>query len=141
MRGFKITDAVRMATYDAESTLARILATGGRFPMDDARALMREAMNAPGDLEVAAGAIAVRLGPLSAPRRIRAVAALCEQLTAAETTYPVHRPRPALRGQRRRSRCMNFVTMSGALERQSFFSIAIGPGTRRMSPLAWWEFG
>lgn len=29
-----------------------------------------------------------RINPLSAPRRTRALAALCENLTATETTYP-----------------------------------------------------
>ncbi len=32
--------------------------------------------------------LTIRLGPLSAPRRTRALAALCEQLTATETRYP-----------------------------------------------------
>jgi hypothetical protein len=57
-------------------------------PMDEARALLREAFNAPGDLEMAGSRLVVRLDPLSAPRRTRALAALCEELTAAETTNP-----------------------------------------------------
>ncbi len=47
-----VTCAIRMATYNAESALARILATGARFPMDEARSLLREAFNTPGDLQV-----------------------------------------------------------------------------------------
>jgi len=42
---------------------------------------LREACNTPGDLEVAASTLVVRLDPLSAPRRTRALAALCEELT------------------------------------------------------------
>ena len=83
-----VTHAIRMATYNAESALARLLAVGRHFPMDEARALLREAFNTPGDLEVADGTLVVRLDPLSAPRRTRALAALCEELTATETTYP-----------------------------------------------------
>ena len=83
-----VTHAISMATYNAESALARLLAVGRHFPMDEARALLREAFNTPGDLEVADGTLVVRLDPLSAPRRTRALAALCEELTAAETTYP-----------------------------------------------------
>lgn len=42
----------------------------------------------PGDLEVHDGIIDVRLDPLSAPRRTRALQALCEQLSEAQTVYP-----------------------------------------------------
>jgi hypothetical protein len=83
-----LTHAIRMATYNAESALARILGIGGYFPMDEARALLREAFNAPGDLEVVRNTLCVRLDPLSAPRRTRALEALCEELTAAESRYP-----------------------------------------------------
>ena len=83
-----VTHAIRMATYNAESALARFLAAGRHFPMDEARALLREAFNTPGDLEVAGGTLVIRLDPLSAPRRTRALAALCEELTATEATYP-----------------------------------------------------
>ena len=34
------------------------------------------------------GVLHVRIDALSAPRRTRALAALCEQLTATETVYP-----------------------------------------------------
>jgi transposase-like protein len=81
-----VTHAIRMATYNAESVLARLLI--GHFPIDESRALLREAFNTPGDLEVIGSILDVRLDPLSAPRRTRALTALCEQLTAAQTTYP-----------------------------------------------------
>ena len=81
-----VTHAIRMATYNAESALARLLI--GHFPIDESRALLREAFNTPGDLEVIGSILDVRLDPLSAPRRTRALTALCEQLTAAHTTYP-----------------------------------------------------
>ena len=81
-----VTHAIRMATYNAESALARLLA--GHFPIDEARSLLREAFNVPGDLEVHDGIADVRLDPLSAPRRTRALIALCEYLSEAQTVYP-----------------------------------------------------
>jgi hypothetical protein len=81
-----VTHAIRLSTYNAESALARMLAP--HFRIDEARALLREAFNSAGDLEVVNGAIQVRIDPLSAPRRTRALAALCDELTTAETHYP-----------------------------------------------------
>jgi DNA-binding transcriptional MerR regulator len=81
-----VTHAIRMSTYNAESALARMLAP--HFPIDEARSLLREAFNTPGDLRVRDRVLEVRLDPLSAPRRSRALAALCTELTAAESTYP-----------------------------------------------------
>jgi hypothetical protein len=81
-----VTHAIRMATYNAESALARLLV--GHFPLDEARSLLREAFNTPGDLEVHGGIIDIRLHPLSAPRRTRALKALCEELSEAQTLYP-----------------------------------------------------
>jgi len=81
-----VTQAIRMSTYNAESALARMLAP--HFRNDEARALLRESFNSAGDLEVVDGALEVRIDPLSAPRRTRALAALCGQLIMAETRYP-----------------------------------------------------
>jgi len=81
-----VTHAIRMSTYNAESALARMLAP--HFRIDEARALLREAFNSAGDLEVVNGTIEVRIDPLSAPRRTRALAALCAELTMAKTCYP-----------------------------------------------------
>ena len=81
-----LTHAIRMATYNAESALARLLTP--HFPTDEARSLLREAFNTPGDLHEHNGTLHVHLDPLSAPRRTRALAALCDKLTAAHTTYP-----------------------------------------------------
>lgn len=40
------------------------------------------------DMEIIGDELHVRLNPLSAPRRTRALAALCAELTATETPYP-----------------------------------------------------
>jgi transposase len=84
----RIHDAVRMATYNAESTLARLLGPHFAPAADEARTLLREAFRTPADLEVVGSELHVRLDPLSAPRRTRAIAGLCAELTATKSTYP-----------------------------------------------------
>ena len=84
----RIFDAIRMATYNAESNLARLLGPHYARSEDEARSFLREVYNSPADLEVVAGELHVRINPLSAPRRSRALAALCSDLTATETIYP-----------------------------------------------------
>ncbi len=84
----RIHDALRMATYNAESALARLLAPHYARAEDEARSLLREAFRSPADLEVIGAELHVRLSPLSAPRRTRAIVGLCEELTATKTIYP-----------------------------------------------------
>ncbi len=84
----RIHDAIRMATYNAESTLARMLAPHYPRAEDEARSLLREAFRSPADLEVVGQELQVRLAPLSAPRRTRAIAGLCDELTTTRTHYP-----------------------------------------------------
>lgn len=84
----RIFDFIRMATYNAESDLARLLAPHYPRADDEARTLLREVFTRPADMQVDNGVLHVRIEPLSAPRRTRALAALCEQLTATKTIYP-----------------------------------------------------
>ena len=83
-----ITHAIRMAAYNAETILARAL--NGRYARagDEACALIREALTASGDIIPGPGTLTIRLDPLTAPRRTRAIAALCGQLNATATRYP-----------------------------------------------------
>jgi hypothetical protein len=83
-----ITHAIRMAAYNSESTLVRMLGPHYARAEDEARALLREAMTLSGDLRVDGDTLHVTLDPATAPRRSRALHALCQQLTATETTYP-----------------------------------------------------
>jgi hypothetical protein len=83
-----ITHAIRMAAYNAESTLVRILRPHYARAEDEARALLREAMTLSGDLRIIGDTLHVTLDPATAPRRSRALHALCQQLTATETIYP-----------------------------------------------------
>lgn len=84
----RVHDAVRMATYNAESSLARLVAPHYARADDEARSLLREVFASPADLQVVGAELHVRIHPLSAPRRTRALAALCVDLTATETIYP-----------------------------------------------------
>ncbi len=84
----RIMDAIRMATYNAESSLARLLAPHYARAEDEARSLLREAFRTSADLEVEGATLHVRIEPLSAPRRTRAIAGLCQELNATETIYP-----------------------------------------------------
>ncbi len=84
----RIMDAIRMATYNAESALARMIEPHYARADDEARSLLREIFKTSADLQINGNELHIRIEPLSAPRRTRALAALCEQLTAAETLYP-----------------------------------------------------
>ena len=84
----RLHDAVRMASYNATSVLARLLAPHYRRAEDEARMLLAEAFRSPADLEVKGDELHVRINPLSAGRRSRAIAGLCEELNATETLYP-----------------------------------------------------
>ncbi len=84
----RIFDFIRMATYNAESDLARLLGRHYSRADDEARTLLREIFSRPADMEITDGVLHVRIDPLSAPRRTRALAALCEDLNATTTIYP-----------------------------------------------------
>src|SRR6266536_3573306 len=83
-----ITHAIRMAACNTETILARAL--NGRYARagDEACALIREALHAGGDITTRGNVLHIRLDPLSAPRRTRALAALCGQLNTTPATYP-----------------------------------------------------
>ena len=84
----QITHAIRMAAYNAETTLARALDGHYARAGDEAYALIREALTTSGDICPGPGGLLIRLDPLTAPRRTQALAALCDQLTAAGARYP-----------------------------------------------------
>ena len=84
----QITHAIRMAAYNAETTLVRALNGHYARAGDEAYALIREALTASGDIIPGHGELLIRLDPLTAPRRTQALAALCEQLNQAPSRYP-----------------------------------------------------
>jgi len=83
-----LTHAIRMSAYNSENALARLLRPHYARGDDEARALLREAFTLPGDLQITGDTLHVRLDPASAPRRSRALAALCNELTDTQTRYP-----------------------------------------------------
>ena len=69
--------------------MARLLRPHYARGDDEARALLREAFTLSGDLQITGSTLHVRLDPASAPRRSRALAALCAELTTTTNTrYP-----------------------------------------------------
>jgi len=84
----RIMDAIRMATYNAESALARLIAPHYARAEDEARSLLHEIFRSSADLEIDGATLHVRIDPLSAPRRTRALAELCGELTVTATPYP-----------------------------------------------------
>ncbi len=81
-------NAVKMAVYRAETSLLRMLDPHYARNEDEGRKLLREAFQSSGSLEVVDGELCVTLNPLSAPRRTRAIAALCDELSAAQVRIP-----------------------------------------------------
>lgn len=84
----RIFDAIRMATYNAESVLARLLGPHFVRAEHEARTLLGEVFARSADMVVDNGEFQVRIDPLSAPRRTQALVGLCEELTATKTIYP-----------------------------------------------------
>ena len=83
-----ITHAIRMAAYNAETTLASALNGHYARAGDEAYALIREALTTSGDICPGNGQLLIQLDPLTAPRRTQALAALCDQLNQAQACYP-----------------------------------------------------
>ena len=83
-----ITHPIRMAAYNAETILARALDGCYSRAGDEAYALIREALTTSGDIIPDGQIVHVRLDPLTAPRRTRALACLCDQLNATRTIFP-----------------------------------------------------
>ena len=83
-----LTHAIRMSAYNTESALARLLRPHYARGDDEGRALLREAFTLSGDLQIIGDTMHVRLDPASAPRRSKAIAALCSELTDTKTLYP-----------------------------------------------------
>jgi hypothetical protein len=84
----RLVDAIRMATYNTESSLARLLAGHYRRAHHEARSLLHEAFATPADIRLVDGRMHITLNTLSAPHRTRAIAGLCRDLTDTQTLYP-----------------------------------------------------
>ncbi len=83
----RIHDALRMAAYNAESALIRVLpyhAASG----DTARRLVTEAFRTTAAVQIIGDEIHVRLERASTVQGTRALGALCAELTTTRTVYP-----------------------------------------------------
>jgi len=85
-----LTDSLKLTAYRAETALLRLLGPHFARTEEEGRALLREVFATPADLrpDEATGLLRVRLHSLATPRGNRALAALCEALTATETCFP-----------------------------------------------------
>ena len=84
----QIDDVVRMAAYNAESALARLLAPGHARPGAEAHELLRQSLRTPATSEVVGDELWVRLQATPATSTSRALAALCAALTSTRTILP-----------------------------------------------------
>ncbi len=63
----RVCDAVRTATYNAESAMARLLTDHYPSARHEARTLLREVFTAPADLHITGDPLHVNINALSAP--------------------------------------------------------------------------
>ncbi|MBI1846042.1 MAG: hypothetical protein HYR86_03600, partial [Candidatus Rokubacteria bacterium] len=85
-----LTDSIKFTAYRAETALVQLLAPAFARTEEEGRALLREVFTTPADLlpDEAAGVLRVCLHTLANPRSNRALATLCQALTATETCFP-----------------------------------------------------
>jgi len=86
----RITDAFKMIAYRAESTLTRLVEPLFKRHQDEARNFLKTVFQATADLipDHHNQTLTVRFHGLSNPRTTRALACLCEVVTASDTCYP-----------------------------------------------------
>jgi len=84
---------ITMVAYQAESDLVHRLTPHYRRTADDGRTLVQSALMSAADLDVTEDELRVTFAPLSAPRRTRAIAALCQELNACQRPFPGSRLR------------------------------------------------
>ncbi|MEK7717115.1 MAG: putative transposase, partial [Pseudomonadota bacterium] len=85
----RLTDTIKSVAYQAETALFRMVrAAKYARADDDGRKLIASAMDLPGDIQVTQGELRIILAPAASPNRTRAIARLCEELTATQTIYP-----------------------------------------------------
>jgi transposase len=83
-----LTDLLKMVAYQAESDLVRLITPHFSRVEDEGRTLVQNALATTGNIEVVDKELRIHLEPLSAPRRTKALLALCEQVNATDTIYP-----------------------------------------------------
>ncbi len=92
-----LSNVLKTVAYQAESDLVRAVAPHYRRTDDEGRTLVQSALASAADITMAADKreLRVLLAPMSSPHRTRAIAALCQELTAAAVVFPGTRLRLA----------------------------------------------
>ncbi len=83
-----LTNRLKLVAYQAESELTGLIAGHYRRAEDEGRTLAQTALASTADLLVTDTELEVVLAPLSSAHRTRAVAALCDELTAQAAVFP-----------------------------------------------------
>jgi transposase len=83
-----LSSILKMVAYQAESDLVRLVAPHYRRAEDEGRTLVQSALADSADIEVTEHELRITLAPLSSAHRTRAIAALCQELTAAAVVFP-----------------------------------------------------
>ncbi len=85
-----LSNLLKMVAYQMESDLVRVVAPHYRRADDEGRTLVQAALASAADIAVAADKreLRVLLAPMGSAHRTRAIAALCQELTAASAVFP-----------------------------------------------------
>jgi len=83
-----IVDAIKIAAYQVETELFRMLGEHYARTEDEGRTLLHAAFQSAADLEVVEGELRVTIAAQSSPHRTAALAALCQQLDASPVLFP-----------------------------------------------------
>jgi hypothetical protein len=83
-----LTNLIKMAAYQGESSLFRMVAPYYRRVEDEGRTLIQSALASAADIEVTDQELRITLAPMSSSHKTRAVAALCLDLNRIEAVFP-----------------------------------------------------
>jgi transposase len=83
-----LTNVIKMVAYQAESDLVHLAGPHYKRAADEGRTLIQSVLMTDADLDVTQEELRVSLMPQSSPHRTRAIAALCQELTARAARFP-----------------------------------------------------
>lgn len=83
-----VTDAIKMTAYQTESQLVNMIWDHYPRAAMEGHTLIVAALTSAADIQVENDVLRVTLAAQSSPHRTRAIATLCEQLTARKATFP-----------------------------------------------------
>lgn len=83
-----LTDLLKMVAFQSECDLLRLVAPDYARSEDEGRALVRSALAAAGDIELAGQELRIKIDPLSSPHRTAALTELCRRLNLSPALFP-----------------------------------------------------